>query len=148
MVPFWGSFWIRIVFSLIIHSIIFISSWHLYSLRTSLSCPSGREFFFLPEFTYAIKVWHFPIHYFLKCCSELFQVYVHLRAIFKSLQFFIYIIYPFCLFVMYFLSSYFTPKLICFLCIRLLVCPRAFSPYLLVQFSFVIFESSVFVCIT
>ncbi len=45
---------------------------------------------------------------------------------------------PFC----YVLSLFphFTPKLFCFLCIRLLVCTRSFPTNLLVEFSFVILE--------
>ena len=41
---------------------------------------------------------------------------------------------------MLFLFPYFAPKLFCFLCIRLLPCPRTFSTCLLEEFSFVILE--------
>ena len=44
---------------------------------------------------------------------------------------------------MFFLFPYFTPKLLCFLCIRFFVCPRAYSTYLWVEFSFVILECPV-----
>ena len=45
---------------------------------------------------------------------------------------------------MFFLFPYFTPKLFCFLCIRLLVCIWKFSNYFLVEFSFFILECPVF----
>ena len=45
---------------------------------------------------------------------------------------------------MFFLFPYLTRKLFCFLCIRLLVCHRAFFTDLLVEFSFVIFEGFFF----
>ena len=38
----------------------------------------------------------------------------------------------------FFLFRYLTPKMFCFLCIRLLICPCAFSIDLLVEFSFLI----------
>ena len=41
---------------------------------------------------------------------------------------------------MFFRFSYFTPKLDCFLCIWLLVCPCAFSTNLLVEFAFIFFN--------
>ena len=40
---------------------------------------------------------------------------------------------------------YFTPKLFCFLCTQFLVCPRAFSTYLLVEFPFFILECFVLI---
>ena len=53
---------------------------------------------------------------------------------------FFHVIHPFGLSIMFSLFPYFTPKLFCFLCIQLLVCFRAFSIYLMVEFSFVILE--------
>ena len=50
---------------------------------------------------------------------------------------FFHIIYPFSFSVMFFPF----PKLFCFLCIQLLVYPRAFLIYFLVELSFVILES-------
>ena len=55
------------------------------------------------------------------------------------------VIYLFGLSVKLFLFPYFTQKLFCFLCIRLLVCPCAFYSILLLQFSFVILESLVLI---
>ena len=43
-------------------------------------------------------------------------------------------------FLLYFPFPYFTPRLFCFFCIRLLICPRAFSSWSLVDFSLVILE--------
>ena len=48
--------------------------------------------------------------------------------------------------LMSFLFPYFTLELFCFLRIRLLVCPRAFSTYLLLKCSFVILKYPVFLC--
>ena len=67
-------------------------------------------------------------------------MYFRLRPLFKSFYFFFHLIYPFGLPFVFFLFSYFTPKLFCFLCIWFLVCSRAF---LLVVFSFVILECPV-----
>ena len=44
-----------------------------------------------------------------------------------------------------FLFPYLTPKLFCFHCIQLLVCPRAVSTYLLVEFSFFILKCLVLI---
>ena len=44
---------------------------------------------------------------------------------------------------MFFLFPYFTPKLVCFLFISLLVCPCAFFTYFLVEYSFFILECQV-----
>ena len=54
--------------------------------------------------------------------------------------FFFHISHPFSLSVLFFLFPYFIPKYLSFLCIWLLICPRAFPIDLLVEFSFVIFE--------
>ena len=73
----------------------------------------------------------------------LFQVYIRLMAFFESSQFFFYTIYLFGISFMVFLLPYFTPKLSCFLCIRLLYYPCAFSTYLKVGSSFVILDGPV-----
>ena len=82
----------------------------------------------------------------LECFSKRFLVYVRLMAFFKFFFFFSsYLsIQPF---VTFSLFSYFIPKFCCFFYIRLLLYSCAFSIDL-VEFSFVIFEGSCFVCIS
>ena len=58
-------------------------------------------------------------------------------------QFFFHVIYPFGLSVMFFLSSYRSVEVFCFLCIRLFIGLCAFSNDLLVEFSFVILEGPI-----
>ena len=99
--------------------------------------------FLKPESMYAIIAWRFPIRYILEGNSKQVQVYFHLRASFDSLQFFFHVIHLFGLSVMFFLFPNFTPELFCFLWIWFLVCPLAFFTYLLIEFSFVIFEGPV-----
>ena len=53
------------------------------------------------------------------------------------------IVYPFCLFVMFFSLPYFSPKPFGFFGIRLLVCFRVTPTQLLIEFSFVVLESPV-----
>ena len=50
------------------------------TLFKSQSVTDGCEFF-KPESIYTIMAWHFPIQYFLECCSELFQMYIHFRSL-------------------------------------------------------------------
>ena len=70
-----------------------------------------------------------------------------LVAILKSLQFFFYVVYPFGLYVMFFLFPYLAPKLFCFFCIHLLFSPCAFFINLLSRI-FSSFWRPCFVCIT
>ena len=69
-------------------------------------------------------------------------MYVYLRT-FKFFEFFFHVIYPFRLSVMFFLFPYLNPKLFCFFCILFLICLRAFSTILSVEFSFVILKGPV-----
>ena len=64
-------------------------------------------------------------------------------AVFESIWILFYLIYLLNIFILLFLFPYFTPKLHCFLCIQLLVCPYAFSTCLLIKFSFVILKEFV-----
>ena len=67
---------------------------------------------------------------FLYYCSKWIQVYLSIRTIFS-------------ISIMFFLFPYFTPKLFCFLCIPLVVCPCRYFTNFLVEFSFIILECSV-----
>ena len=91
---------------------------------------------------YAIMTWRFPIWYFIECCTERVQVYVCLKTLFEFLS-----LFPHYLSIQLFCNvlsvPYFT--LFHFLCIRLLICFRAFSIEVLVEFSF--FLISCFACI-
>ena len=80
------------------------------------------------------------LYYFLGSRFERIQVYFGLRSIFELLEFFFHVIYQFGFSVMFFLFSYSTSKLFCYLLKWVLVCPRALSTYLLIEFSFVILE--------
>ena len=77
---------------------------------------------------------------FFKCCSKWIEVYFCLRAFFQSLQLFPHDVYPFSLSIIISTFPYFAPKWFCFPRIRLRVYLRAFSPYLQVEFSFVVLE--------
>ena len=101
-----------------------------------------RESFKL-ESLYGIMTWHFPIRFFLsvalsisKCMSALGPSLSLCKSVF-------YLIYPFGFFITFFLFPYFALKFFWFFCIQWLVYPRAFYPYLLVEFSFVIWECNV-----
>ena len=84
----------------------------------------------------------FSIRNFFQYFSEQFSEYFRFRA-FDFFGFFFHVIYPFNLSVMFFLLLYFTPKLFCFPCARLLVCFHAFSTDLPVEF-FSLFWNALF----
>ena len=86
----------------------------------------------------------FPNSVRFECYFEWFLVYIHLRAFFESLWFLFQVICPFGLSAIFFMFPYFTLKLFCFLWIRLLVCPRVFSAYLLVEFFLLLFWKILF----
>ena len=67
------------------------------------------------------------------------------RGLLQDLVILFYAIYPLAQSVMFFLFPYLATKLFFIFCIRLLICPRAFSTYLLVEFSFVILGDPVLV---
>ena len=126
------SFWIRVIFLLVIHSSILVSSRHLHSFKASLLWMDIN--FSKSESMHAIMAEHFPIWYFLYValsdstsrpslclCSFFFLLFIHLAFLF-------------------FLFPYFTAKLFCFFCSQLLVYPCVFSTDLLVEFSFIILE--------
>ena len=74
----------------------------------------------------------FRIWYFLECWSEITKVYFRLPFFFESYLFSCYLfirLFCYVLFVPIFCS-----EIVCFLVIRLLVCLRTFSLYLLVEF--------------
>ena len=138
---FWGSFWIRVVFLLVIHSSMSVSCKHLFILISSLSWIEVN--FFEPESMYVIKAWSFPVWYFFECCSQLINVYNHLRTFFDTLQLFFRLVYPFSFFVMIPLFPYFALKLFCFPGIWLLDCLHTSFPNLLREFSLVVLEGPV-----
>ena len=91
------------------------------------------------------QTWRFSVRYFLDCYSVWFLVYIRSGPPLDFCYSFSILSIHSAFFLMLFLFSYFTPKSFCFICIRLLVCPRAFSTDLLVEFSFVIFECPVLI---
>ena len=75
---------------------------------------------------YAIMVRRFVIRFFFSISK------------YKFASFFFRTIIPISFSVLFLLFPYFTAKLFCFFRIWLLECPRAFSTYLFVEFSFII----------
>ena len=130
---FWNSFWIRADLFYYSHSFryfyIFKASIHFESQSVM-----DRNGFFKPISIYAIISWCFQVWYYFECCYEWIKVYFHLRSPYQSFWLFSYLAYPFGFSVMFSSFPYFAPKLFWFLVVRLLVCLRAFSPYLLVIF--------------
>ena len=59
-VPFWGSFWIRVVLSLVIHSGIFVAYKNLHKSESAMD--GGKPF--KPAYKYIIIAWLFQITYF------------------------------------------------------------------------------------
>ena len=81
-----------------------------------------------------------PIRHFFLYYFQRFQMYFLRWDLAQLPAIVLYVIHPFGISVMFFLFSYFTQKLFCFLYIQLLVFTRSFSTDLLVEFSFVISE--------
>ena len=80
-VPFWGTFWIKGVFLLVIYSSI---SFFFFFLWPSIpfACQSvadGSELL-KPKSMYAIVAGRFPIWYIFESCSEWIEVYFRLRT--------------------------------------------------------------------
>ena len=91
---------------------------------------------------YAIHRWRFPIRYLFQSFSERFHMYYRLSLWVLGILFLFYLhINPFCYL---FPFQYFSPKLFCFICIQLLVCPHAFSSNL-VDISVVILKCPVLI---
>ena len=67
-----GSFWLRVVFPLALHS---------RSLLISIANLSWMEVNFLTVSVYTIINWCFSIQYFLKRCFEWIYAYFHLRSL-------------------------------------------------------------------
>ena len=114
----------------------FLVSRNQFSWRAMDGCEFAK-----PEFMYAIIVRRFPFQYFLNVAlSDSRNISTSCpSSLCKSFK----VIHLLSLSVEFFLFPYFTPKLFCFLCFWLLVYPRAFSTYLLVEFSFVILKCPV-----
>ena len=100
-----GSFWISVVFPLVLHLGISFFCMHLFISVASLSCMGVNFINQNP-----CKARGFPVGYLLKCCIEPVAVYVHLRAFLKHSQLCFCVVYPFDLFVMIFPFPYFAPK--------------------------------------
>ena len=96
--------------------------------------------FLKPESKNAIMARRFPILY-----SFDYKSLITLGPFRVSVILYFYFIYPFSLSVMFPLFLYFTPKLFCFFCNRLLVCLRAFSSELLIKFSFIYLECPILI---
>ena len=120
MVPFPGSFWIRVgFFFLVIHSGMSVSWKHPFILIASLSWMEVNFLNQNPCMPSRPGVFWFGIFFFFECCSKWINVYIRLRTFFNSLQLFFHFAYPFCFFVMILPFPYFTPKLLCIPCIQL-----------------------------
>ena len=80
-------------------------------VRSCIESLSWMDWKFLKlEYMYAFMVWRFPIHYFLKSCSEQYQVIICLRGFFEALKlFFMFLCIQ--IFCHASLSFYSTPKL-------------------------------------
>ena len=117
-------FWIRVVFPLVIYPGILVSLMHLYSLRAS---PPWIEVKFLNQNPY-IPSWTSDFQF-----STFFSVDLSDSRCIPASGF-LWSLYNSAFSFMLFLFLYFTPKLFCFLCIRLLV-----------EFSFVILECPVLI---
>ena len=128
MVPYLGSLWIRVVFHFIVHSAM------LTSCKYVLSCKAR------------IHVFHHGL-IFSNFLSLALSDFWCMFASGHSLSSIFHVIYLFSLSCIFFTFQYFTPKLFCFFCIRLLNCLCVISTYLLVEFSFITLESPFFVCI-
>ena len=70
-------------------------------------------------------------------------MYFRFGSFFNSLLFSCNIVYPFSIFVIFFGLPYFRPKSFSFFCIQLLVCFRVTPSQFLIEFSFVVLESTV-----
>ena len=98
MVPSGGSFWIGVIFLLVIHSGILAFSKHLLSCRVSISWPNKKKKLKL-EPMYATTALRFLIRYFLSVtlsnsrsiyasgppynpCNSFFMLFIHLAFLF------------------------------------------------------------------
>ena len=128
MVPFLVFFWIKVVFSFVIHSGMLENIYSVaericrgwtWILKIRIHVFKFGTFFFAPrEFKCIFASWPSSSH-----CNFFFNV-----------------IYLFSLSVMFFQFTYLAPKLFCFLCFHLSIFPNAFSADVLVGFSFVMLE--------
>ena len=89
MVPVSGSFWIRVVFPLVIYS-GFLLLHTIYSIVEPVFY--GWILYLQPESMYSVMAWHFLVCYFLECCSQHVHLYVPLEALFESLLFFVFLL--------------------------------------------------------
>ena len=109
-VPLSGSFWIRVVFTLVIHTGISVFCMYLFILVASLSCVKVN---FLSQNQWmSSRPGIFQFDRFFKCCLDRFGVYVYPRAFFEHSQLCFHVIYTFPLFVMMFPFPYFLQNLL------------------------------------
>ena len=117
------------------------SCWHVFILSASLSWMEVNFLNQNPCMLSWLGGFQLDIFY---CCSEWIYLYFRFRSVWECLPLFCYVAYQFSFLVVFSWLPYFTPKLFSFLCTLFLVCLRAISPYLFVEFSFVVLECPVF----
>ena len=142
------SFWAGMIFPILIHSGISISSKHLFISKAGLSWIGVT--LLKPESTYYIMPCYFPVWYFIECCSEGIKEYFRLGVFFFLI---LVTLFPYCLSNQLFCYILFVPIfsskcVFSFPCVLLLAYLREFFFYFQVEFSFTFLECSFFfVCI-